>query len=443
MLRPRKQIHGLYLFCMIPLLFQPFSVAGGGGGVTADVDDPAGGHLDDGGEGGLVAALAGRVKDDDIRVQALDGQLGRGLAGVSAEEAALGGDGIAHPGGVRLRAVDGLGYDLHADQLPAGVHHRQADGTHAAVEVQQQVVRRKLGVVGGDAVKLFGGEGVDLIEGKRPEPDRNALQGIFNNPGAVQGKRLMAEDDVGVFGVDVQQDGSNIVELLTQLAHQLVGVGKFRPGADQTDHDLPAVRTPPQEDVADKPFAALFVVGLDVVHVEEGAECIADLIQKAGLQLAVGAGDDPMGTAGVEANAGLAVFIAAHRELDFVAVAVHFRRGESRQNGNIQPADPPEGIGHAVLFGGKFGLVPEVAEAASAAGPGGRAVRGDAVGRGGQQLVQNAEGIPAAVLDDLDPGRVAGGCARDKDGLAVLRVGDAAAVVGQPLDLQGQKLIFL
>ena len=111
--------------------------------------------------------------------------------------------------------------------------------------------------------------------------------------------------------------------------------------------------------------------------------------------------------------------------------------------GNLQPADPPERVGHVVLLGGKLRFVPEMAQTAAAAGSGRRTIHRDAVGRGGQQLVQNAEGIPAAVLDDPDPGGVAGGCTRDEDRFAVFRMGDAAAVVGQPLDLQVQQLIFL
>ena len=122
-LRPREQIHRLDLLGMVSFFLQPLGVSCGGGGVAADVDDPAGGHLDDGGEGGLVAALAGRVEDDDVGVEALCGKLRGGLAGVSAEEAALGGDGVAHAGGVGLGAVDGLGDDLHADELAATVHH--------------------------------------------------------------------------------------------------------------------------------------------------------------------------------------------------------------------------------------------------------------------------------------------------------------------------------
>lgn len=101
-------------------------------------------------------------------MEALGGELRCGFARVGAEEAASGGDGFAHAGRVGLGAVDGFGDDLHADERAATVHHRKADGTHAAVEVQQKVVRLELSVFGGDAVELLGGEGVDLIERQGP-----------------------------------------------------------------------------------------------------------------------------------------------------------------------------------------------------------------------------------------------------------------------------------
>ena len=63
---------------------QESKITGHGLRIAADIDHPAGGHLDDGGEGGLVAALAGRVEDDDVRVEALGGELGRGFARIGA-----------------------------------------------------------------------------------------------------------------------------------------------------------------------------------------------------------------------------------------------------------------------------------------------------------------------------------------------------------------------
>ena len=82
-------------------------------------------------------------------------------------------------------------------------------------------------------------------------------------------------------------------------------------------------------------------------------------------------------------------------------------------------------------------------QAAAAAGAGDSAVHRDAVRRRGEQFVQDAEGIPAAVLDDTHLSLIAGGSTRDEDGLALRRVGNAAAVAGKTLDAEGEKLVFL
>ena len=66
MLCPWEQIHGLNLFQRIPLFSQELSIAGGGGGVAADHDEGAWGHLDNGSQGGVIAAFARRVKQHHI-----------------------------------------------------------------------------------------------------------------------------------------------------------------------------------------------------------------------------------------------------------------------------------------------------------------------------------------------------------------------------------------
>ena len=280
--RSWKKVHRLHLLRMIPMLFEPCGISCGGGGVAADID-PAGGHLDDGGKSRLVAALAGRVEHDDIRPQALSGEAGRSLTGVGAEEAALGGDGVAHPGGVGLGAVNSLGHDLHADELPAAVGHGETDGTHAAVEVEQNVRGLQLGVLGSDAVEPLSGQCVDLIEGEGAESDRHTAKSILDVARAVERDGLFTQDDIGLLGVDVDEDGRNIAELLPQRGHELLAVGKLRAGADEADHDLAAVCTPAQEDMPNKALAALLVVGLDAVGGEEAAERVADVVQNAGL----------------------------------------------------------------------------------------------------------------------------------------------------------------
>ena len=278
MLRPRKQIHGLHFFCAIPILLQPCGVAGGSGGVAADVHHPAGSHAYHGGEGSLVTALAGRVQHYDIRVQPLSGELGGSLPGIGAEKAALGGYGLAHAGGVGLGALNGLRHDLHANQLPALIGHGKADGAHAAVEIQQRIIRGKLRVLRGNAVQPLGSQCVDLIEGQRPQTHRYAAKGVLNVARAVQDMVLAAQNDIGVFGVDVKQNGADGRELLPQRGAELLCVGKLCTGAYKAYHDLSAVRAAPQEDVPYQPLAALLIVGADALLRKKGTQRVTNFI---------------------------------------------------------------------------------------------------------------------------------------------------------------------
>lgn len=101
-------------------------------------------------------------------------------------------------------------------------------------------------------------------------------------------------------------------------------------------------------------LAALFVVGANALLCKKGAQRVADLVQHAGLQLAVRAGDDAVGTSGVKADARRTVLVHAHRELHLVAVAVHLRGGQDIQHRHLQPADAAEGVQHAFLFGAQL-----------------------------------------------------------------------------------------
>ena len=425
------------------MLFQPLGIPGGGGGVAADIDHPAGGHGDDSGKGCFVTAFAGRVEHHNIRVQALGGKLRGRLTSIGAEETALCGYGITHAGSIGLGAFDGLRHDLHADELPAMVCHGQANGAHAAVEVQQQVIRGQLSIFCGNAIELLSGQSVDLIERQGAQLHRNAAEGVLDEPGAVQGVGLAAQNHIGVFGVDIDQDGGDIGKLRSQCAAKLLCVGQLCPGADQTDHDLAAVDTPAQKHMTHQPLARLLIVGLNVVGGKEIAEGIADLVQHIRLQLAVWAGNNAVGAPGVETDAGLAVLITAHRELNLIAVAVDLGGGEGRQHGYIQPANAAESIGNAFALGAQFSGIIQMPQAAAAAGAGHCTIYRDTIRRGSLNGIQNTESVAAAIFDDADGGNVTGGGAGYEHSLAVRAVSNAAAIVGQALNGQGQHLIFL
>ena len=140
---------------------------------------------------------------------------------------------------------------------------------------------------------------------------------------------------------------------------------------------------------------------------------------------------------------GAPFFVAAHRGTVPCCGSGPPQGRKGIQHRHIQSADAAEGVGDALLFGPQLGGVVHVPQAAAAAGADDSAVRRDAVRRRGEQLVQDAEGIPAAVLDDTHLSLIAGGSTRDEDGLALRRVGNAAAVAGKTLDAEGEKLVFL
>ena len=150
-----------------------------------------------------------------------------------------------------------------------------------------------------------------------------------------------------------------------------------------------------------------------------------------------------MGAPGEKADARRTVLVHAHRELHLVAVAVYVWRRQNIQHRHLQPANAAEGVQHAFLLGAQLSGIIQMPQAAPAAGAGHRAVHRDTVRRGGEQLVQNAKGIPAAVLHDAHPCFVPGGGAGDKYGLAIGTVGHTAAVAGKAFDAQGQDLVFL
>ena len=201
--------------------------------------------------------------------------------------------------------------------------------------------------------------------------------------------------------------------------------------------------TPAQKHMTHQPLARLLVVGLNVVGGKEIAEGIADLVQHIRLQLAVGAGYNAVGAPGVETDAGLAILITAHRELNLIAVAVDLGGGEGRQHGYIQPANAAESIGNAFALGAQFSCIIQMPQAAATAGAGHCTIYRDTVRRGSLYGIQNTESVAAAIFDDADGGNVTGGGAGYEHSLAVRAVSNAAAIVGQALNGQGQHLIFL
>ena len=134
---PGEQVERLRVLELKALFLQQGHIPGQGGRVAGDVDQPSGGEAGDGFDGIGVEALPGRIHHHHIGLDTLLFQLQGGGTGIGAEELGIF-DAVAL--GVVLRILDGLGDDLHTDDLARGPAHGQSDGAHAAVEVQDGVL---------------------------------------------------------------------------------------------------------------------------------------------------------------------------------------------------------------------------------------------------------------------------------------------------------------
>ena len=204
MAAPGEQICCHHLFHPEALVFQEGGVPGQGGGVAGDVDQAFGGHLGDGLDGILAQALSWGVYGDDVRADALFLQAQGGLSCVGAEEFCVF-DAVAP--GIVFGVLNGLGDHLHAQNLSGLSGHGQGDGTHAAVEIQHQVLFGDVSQGDGGFVKPLGLVVVHLVERPGGEPEIQAAEGIFNEAGAVEGLESVAQHGVDRLCIDAENQG--------------------------------------------------------------------------------------------------------------------------------------------------------------------------------------------------------------------------------------------
>ena len=133
------------------------------------------------------------------------GQLGRSGTGVLAAEVGLVG-GKAQAGGGLFRAVYSLGHALPAYKAAAVGQHRKPDRAHAAVQVQQKVVRLQPGVLPRLGVEHLGGGGVDLVKFMHTHPQRHTGQRVLDDAGAQHGAGPAAQNHVRPLTVAVDQN---------------------------------------------------------------------------------------------------------------------------------------------------------------------------------------------------------------------------------------------
>ena len=184
------------------MLGQPFGVACGGGCIAADHDHCAGGHLGNGGQGGLVAAFARRVYHDHIGAGTLGGKLCSRRTGILTTE--IRPVGIQpQTGGCLFGAVHSLRHDFNTDQTPAVRQHRKPDRAHAAVEVKQKIRLLQPGILPCLGVQCFGSGGIHLIKFMHAHAQRDAGKCILNDAGAKHGAGLAAQNHIGALTVAV------------------------------------------------------------------------------------------------------------------------------------------------------------------------------------------------------------------------------------------------
>ena len=110
-----EQIDGLAAQGMIAPFAQLLRVASLGGNVAADIYHAPGLGRQHGLDDCWLHALARRVKNDNVRAQAIRYQLGQQLLHGGHMERGVG-DAVSS--GVAPRSLDGLGHDFNADNLP-------------------------------------------------------------------------------------------------------------------------------------------------------------------------------------------------------------------------------------------------------------------------------------------------------------------------------------
>ena len=303
MVRSRKEIEGLGVGQGVALFAQELHVPGQGGGVAGDVDDPGRGHGHHGVDDLRGQALSRRVHHDDVhascsvilsagkdpffffscwlpaaaccpRSEALGG-----LAGVGAEEFHVF---HAVPGGVFPGVLDGLGDDLHADDLSRPPGQGQGDGAGAAVEVQHRLGPVQLCQLHGLFIEPLGLIVVHLIERAGGEPEAEAAELVLDPVPAPEGAEFIPQHHVGIPHVFGEDHGGQARDLPLQGMDQAVFPGQMVPVHHQADHELPRDDSPAKIDMPQQALSGMLVIDGDPVLLRPAEHQVLDLIEHRG-----------------------------------------------------------------------------------------------------------------------------------------------------------------
>ena len=211
MRRPGEHVAGGDLLGGVAVFGEVFQVSGECRRVAGDVDHAPGSHFADGFHQLFAAALSRRVEDDDVRRHALLTELFGCRRRVGTEKTRVLN---AVGGGVCLRVTDGVGNDLHADELFAVLRHGQSDRAGAAVQVEQDFAAGQSGVGLRLRVKALRLPAVDLPERKRRDTEAQAAQFVLDRAAAIGDAVFAAENDVCFFSVGIKNNGFQILGVL-------------------------------------------------------------------------------------------------------------------------------------------------------------------------------------------------------------------------------------
>ena len=186
--------------------------------------------------------------------------------------------------------------------------------------------------------------------------------------------------------------------------------------------------------------SGFLIIDRDMIPVQELFHKAQDLTEYRRLQGTVLIGDHPMGTAGKE-SAPDTGFGLGQGILGLIAVAVHSRGGQQRMLLQLNAADPAHIFIDNTVLQPAFLVIPDMAQAASAALLVDRAVRFDPRGRGGEDLLNDAIAEIFLHLDDPDAELVPDSAHRDKDSHALM-ASDSHGFRSQVDNFQGNDVIF-
>lgn len=196
----REVVHGADVTEFVTGGAEVLHVAGEGRGVTAYVHELFRGHLDDGVEGLLVAALSWRVDADDVNALVRMGLIpGREDFFGRADVKLCVRDAVQRR--ILAGVLDGLRDDLDTVDLLRLLTQEEGDRADTAVEVPDIFRTLEVGEFKRRAVHLFGLHRVHLVEAERGDAEADLADGILDVTRTVEVHDLRSHDNVRIFHV--------------------------------------------------------------------------------------------------------------------------------------------------------------------------------------------------------------------------------------------------